>query len=178
MGWGSWQGWALHGHVGSWGWHFWGVRWVAGVATPWLAGPPLGSSSVGWPVRLLGGCPGRYVPLAPLFCVLGEQADPSPAPRPGCLLLGPPQPRGASGPLVPAARLVGLARPLTRIWAVGFRDRGREKACGWRSGARGAGPAGRPPPVLGAPARHWEGGPGAALPPAASPRSGDRKSVV
>lgn len=72
LGWGSWQGWAVHGHVGSWGWHFWGVRWVAGVATPWLAGPPLGSSSVGWPVRLLGGCPGRYVPLAPLFCVLGE----------------------------------------------------------------------------------------------------------
>ena len=38
------------------------------------------------------------MPLTPLFCVLGEQADPSLAPRPGCLLLGPPQPRGASGP--------------------------------------------------------------------------------
>lgn len=100
----------------SWGWHLGGVRWVGGVATPWLAGPPSGSCSVGWPeVRLPGGCPERCVPFAPLFCVLGEQADPSPAPRPGCFLVRPPQPWGVSGPLVPVARLAGLAGPLTHI---------------------------------------------------------------
>lgn len=119
------SGWrrAVHGHGGSWGhaaalwgWHLWGVRWVGGVATAGLAGPPSGSCSVGWPeVRLPGGCPERCVPFAPLFCVLGEQADPSPAPRPGCFLVGPPQPRGVSGPLVPVARLAGLAGPLTHI---------------------------------------------------------------
>lgn len=135
---------------GSWGWHLWGMRWVRGMAAPQLAGPPSGSGSVGWPeVRLLGGCLGRCASLAPLFCVLGEQTDPSPAPPARPSPRGVSTAGGASRPLLPAVRLAGLTGPLTRrsgLWASG--TRGQEKVRDWRSEVPEKGPAGSPCLVL------------------------------
>ena len=126
---GSWWGWAVPGHMGSWS-HAAGFLGLAPLGCEvggrhghtWLAGPPSGSGSVSWPeVRLLGGCLGRCASLTPLFCVLSEQTDPSPA------LPVRPSPRGvsaaggASWPLLPAVRLAGL---IWLIWAVGFWDPG------------------------------------------------------